>query len=94
MLSPVEAELMCTQVRAERQGHKGPTQHEKEKHMRRTHLRRIGAVSLSLLMVLTTFFLNTRLALATDPIRGVEVKVDTSALDASVDTAKQAGVDV
>lgn len=45
-------------------------------------------------MVLTTFFLNTRLALATDPIRGVEVKVDTSALDASVDTAKQAGVDV
>ena len=62
--------------------------------MRRTHLRRIGAVSLSLLMVLTTFFLNTRLALATDPIRGVEVKVDTSALDASVDAAKQAGVDV
>ena len=62
--------------------------------MRRTQLRPIGAVSLSLLMVLTTFFLNTRLALATDPIRGVEVKVDTSALDASVDAAKQAGVDV
>lgn len=94
MLSPVGAELMCTQVRAGRRSHKGPTKHEKEKRMRRTHLRRAGAVSLSLLMILMLLFLNTRLALATDPVRGVEVKVDTSALDASVDAAKQAGVDV
>ena len=62
--------------------------------MRRTHLRRIGAIFLSLLMVLTPLLFNARLALATDPIRGVEVKVDTSALDASVEAARQAGVDV
>lgn len=62
--------------------------------MRRTHLRRIGAIFLSLFMVLTPLLFNARLALATDPIRGVEVKVDTSALDASVEAARQAGVDV
>ena len=62
--------------------------------MRRTHLRRMGVIFLSLLMALTPLLLNARLALATDPVRGVEVKVDTSALDASVEAARQAGVDV
>ena len=59
--------------------------------MRRTHLRRMGVIFLSLLMALTPLLLNARLALATDPVRGVEVKVDTSALDASVEAARQAG---
>ena len=62
--------------------------------MRRTHLRRMGVIFLSLLMALTPLLLNARLALATDPVRGVEVKVDPSALDASVEAARQAGVDV
>lgn len=57
-------------------------------------LTRVGAITFSLLLVLTLFPLNAQTAFATDPVKGVEVHTDSSKLEASVAAAKAAGVDV